>query len=203
MEEITSQDENPKQKGNVGRREFLKTLVAGSGAVAAAAFLPAKWTRPVVKAGVLPAHAQGTMEPQPPSGNLAVELYWAVSYTPYDIDLHVIDPADGNDVFIGATATMTGVVDDEASPGDPATENSANSTPDVIATGTYQIYISTPSGGDFQTIVTANVTVTVNGNPTVIDMKPYLDTYKPQSLRVADVTFPPGTLVNRAGQPYP
>ncbi|MBN1148557.1 MAG: twin-arginine translocation signal domain-containing protein [Anaerolineales bacterium] len=44
----------------LSRRELLKTLAASGGALAAAAFLPAKWTRPVVQAGVLPAHAQAT-----------------------------------------------------------------------------------------------------------------------------------------------
>jgi hypothetical protein len=40
------------------RRELLKLVAAGSGAVAAAAIVPEKWTRPLVKAGVLPVHAQ-------------------------------------------------------------------------------------------------------------------------------------------------
>ncbi len=40
------------------RRDVLKALIAGSSAVAASVFLPAKWIKPVVKMGVLPAHAQ-------------------------------------------------------------------------------------------------------------------------------------------------
>ncbi len=40
----------------LSRREMLKTLAAGSGALAAA-FLPERWAKPVVQTGVLPAHA--------------------------------------------------------------------------------------------------------------------------------------------------
>jgi hypothetical protein len=47
---------------SLSRRELLKALAATAGATAAAAFLPANWAKPVIKAGVLPAHAQATME---------------------------------------------------------------------------------------------------------------------------------------------
>ena len=47
---------------SLSRRELLKALAATAGATAAAAFLPGSWVKPVVKAGVLPAHAQGTMQ---------------------------------------------------------------------------------------------------------------------------------------------
>jgi len=39
------------------RRQALKTLLAAGGGIAAAAFLPAKWLKPIVSAGVLPIHA--------------------------------------------------------------------------------------------------------------------------------------------------
>ncbi len=51
---------NDELEGTLGRRELLKALAAAGGALAAAAFLPGKWTRPVVEAGVLPAHAQAS-----------------------------------------------------------------------------------------------------------------------------------------------
>ena len=44
----------------VSRREILKALAAGGGALAAAAFLPGRWAKPVVESGVLPAHAQSS-----------------------------------------------------------------------------------------------------------------------------------------------
>jgi hypothetical protein len=44
----------------LGRRDLIKALAAGSGALAVAAFLPGKWAKPLVQSGVLPAHAQST-----------------------------------------------------------------------------------------------------------------------------------------------
>lgn len=52
--------ENLTQK-EISRRELLKALAAASGAVVAASVLPSKWVSPVVDAGVLPAHAQGSV----------------------------------------------------------------------------------------------------------------------------------------------
>lgn len=49
----------------IGRRQLLKALVATSGAITAASLLPGKWTKPVVEAGVLPAHAQSSQVSQP------------------------------------------------------------------------------------------------------------------------------------------
>ncbi len=48
------------QEHNLNRRELLKILAAAGGGLAAAVFLPGKWLKPVVEAGVLPAHAQAT-----------------------------------------------------------------------------------------------------------------------------------------------
>ncbi len=50
----------PVEPQNINRREMLKVLAASSGALGAAAFLPGKWAKPLVEAGVLPAHAQAT-----------------------------------------------------------------------------------------------------------------------------------------------
>ncbi len=52
-------ESNTQQK--LSRREVLKTIIAGSGALAATAFLPSRWIKPVVEAGVLPAHAQSSV----------------------------------------------------------------------------------------------------------------------------------------------
>ncbi len=48
------------RKSTLSRRELLKILAAGGGELAATAFLPEKWLKPVVETGVLPAHAQAT-----------------------------------------------------------------------------------------------------------------------------------------------
>ncbi len=44
----------------LSRREVLKALAAIGGAAAASALLPEMWVRPVVEAGVVPAHAQSS-----------------------------------------------------------------------------------------------------------------------------------------------
>jgi hypothetical protein len=49
------------QPAGLNRREVLKALMASGGALAVAAFLPSKWGKPMVEAGVLPAHAQGSI----------------------------------------------------------------------------------------------------------------------------------------------
>jgi len=45
------------------RRQALKYILAASGGLTAAAFLPAKWLKPVVSAGVLPVHARASVAP--------------------------------------------------------------------------------------------------------------------------------------------
>ncbi|MBN1148033.1 MAG: twin-arginine translocation signal domain-containing protein [Anaerolineales bacterium] len=50
------------EETNLSRRELLKALAAAGGALGAAAFLPGKWAKPLVEAGVLPAHAQATQD---------------------------------------------------------------------------------------------------------------------------------------------
>ena len=42
----------------ISRRKALKTLAAAASGLGAAAFLPAKWLKPVIQSGVAPAHAQ-------------------------------------------------------------------------------------------------------------------------------------------------
>jgi hypothetical protein len=46
------------QQKPITRRQLLKALLAAGGGLTASAMLPAKWLKPVVKSGVLPAHAQ-------------------------------------------------------------------------------------------------------------------------------------------------
>jgi hypothetical protein len=48
------------EEKTIGRRELLKALAATGGAVTAASMLPGKWVKPVIEAGVLPAHAQSS-----------------------------------------------------------------------------------------------------------------------------------------------
>ncbi|HSM26012.1 MAG TPA: hypothetical protein VK856_14205 [Anaerolineaceae bacterium] len=52
---------------NISRRDLLRAIVAGSGGFVATSFLPEKWLRPVVKSGVLPAHAQASAPTSTPT----------------------------------------------------------------------------------------------------------------------------------------
>ena len=45
----------------VSRREMIKILAAAAGGLSAAAFLPARWLKPVVSAGVIPTHARASV----------------------------------------------------------------------------------------------------------------------------------------------
>jgi hypothetical protein len=67
MEEPTN-DAAPQEEATeetLGRRQLLKALAATGGAAAAASLLPGKWAKPVIEAGVLPAHAQVSPGPRP------------------------------------------------------------------------------------------------------------------------------------------
>jgi hypothetical protein len=48
------------EERTVSRRRLLRILAATGGAIAASGVLPARWTKPVVEVGVIPAHAQVT-----------------------------------------------------------------------------------------------------------------------------------------------
>ena len=92
------------KKEQITRREVLKTIAAGGGALAAAAFMPDKWTKPVVEAGVLPAHAQASLLCATISlveglvtcgGETSCPPGWAFSaifsFTPSDLALRFVD----------------------------------------------------------------------------------------------------------------
>jgi len=48
------------EETSLSRRDAIKVLTAAGGAIAAAVFLQDKWTKPVIEAGVVPAHAQSS-----------------------------------------------------------------------------------------------------------------------------------------------
>jgi len=58
-----SQETPPRE--TLGRRQLLKAIAATGGAVAASTLLPGEWAKPVVEVGVLPAHAQISLTPEP------------------------------------------------------------------------------------------------------------------------------------------
>jgi hypothetical protein len=63
----------------ISRRQALKTLLAAGGSIGAVSFLPAKWLKPVVESGVLPAHAQTSGAVKLPAG--CVSGYTLFAYT--------------------------------------------------------------------------------------------------------------------------
>lgn len=56
----------------ITRRDLLKALIAGSGGIVAAGFVPEKWLKPVVKSGVLPVHAQASAPTPTPIPDLFI-----------------------------------------------------------------------------------------------------------------------------------
>jgi hypothetical protein len=78
MEEPTrnTPDEEPTSEETLGRRQLLKALAATTGAIAASSMLPGEWAKPVVEAGVLPAHAQVT--PTSPPTSTPVPLRYSI-----------------------------------------------------------------------------------------------------------------------------
>jgi hypothetical protein len=77
----------------LSRRELLKILAAAGGAVGAAAFMPAKWSKPLVEAGVLPAHAQGTADNELIISNLSIFAFDGANapIQPYGANFHFND----------------------------------------------------------------------------------------------------------------
>ncbi len=94
--------EEEKQQ-STSRRNLLKAIAAAGGAIAATTLLPSQWTKPVVKVGVLPVHAQGsagqlTPTPTPTATAIPQPLATIISCTALN--------ANGN-VTIGPTDTIT------------------------------------------------------------------------------------------------
>ncbi len=92
MEKTPDKDnESTPEVQDPGRRRLLKALAAG-GVVTAASMVPGKWSSPVLKSGVLPAHAQVTQR-----FAVVCDPEWSVT------------PNDGFTTFdFSATATVNG-----------------------------------------------------------------------------------------------
>ncbi len=93
MENTPDKNIEPTQEvQDPGRRRLLKALAAG-GVVTAASMVPGKWSSPVLKSGVLPAHAQVSQD----RFAIACDPEWSVT------------PSDGFTIFnFSATATGNG-----------------------------------------------------------------------------------------------
>jgi len=79
---------------DINRREIIKVLAASGGALAAAAFLPNRWAKPVVGSGVLPAHAQSTCGNATPIITSATGIIIFIQPNPYvTVQMFYQDPA--------------------------------------------------------------------------------------------------------------
>lgn len=71
-------EDHQERESTVGRRQLLKAIVAAGGTVAASVLLSSRWVKPIVKVGLLPAHAQGSYDLTPS----ATPTYRPLCYTP-------------------------------------------------------------------------------------------------------------------------
>jgi uncharacterized protein YfaP (DUF2135 family) len=172
----------------VKRRQLLKALATAGGVTAASALLPGKWSKPNIGVGALPAHAQVT--PELGTGDLQVTLTWDTGLPlencegsgRVDIDLWVEEP-DGTRVYYGNDVGPTATLD---------YDNTCGFGPENIfvptghaAAGTYKVwvvyFVDAPgehSQSFSRTLPSANYCL---------------------AYRVADVTFPAGTIAETTG----
>jgi hypothetical protein len=117
---VPTDEETPQE--TLGRRQLLKALGATGGAVAASSMLPGKWAKPVIEAGVLPAHAQVTPTPEPTEEPTEEPLEYSVlcDSQPGGGDLNLVEGliqqiqpliavVSGTGPVEGITTTMTAI----------------------------------------------------------------------------------------------
>ena len=110
-----SKQEHDPELSSISRRKALKILAAAAGTVTLTSIM-GQWMKPVLRVGVLPAHAQtsglptspptttptstatstptATATPQIIQGLLGVVLDWGFEVGEIDLDLEVFDPGD-------------------------------------------------------------------------------------------------------------
>ena len=167
---------------SVGRRELLKLLTASSGAIIASSLVPAKWRRPEVQIGVLPAHAQVS---QP---GLTVLASWEMNGAVIDVDLMVWDPGGSGEQVdwtnrFGPTATHSGDNIDF----DPARNWERVTVPTGgAADGVYRVWVHAHE----ESSVEVTVEITAAGSKTFTVTAPANVVNAP----VAQITYPGGII---------
>ncbi|GEM_PF-6431708 len=148
----------------MGRRELLKAIAATSGAVIAASMLPSQWTKPIIDAGVLPAHAlvSGT--------TLTIEIADSDNY-----DFKVEGP-NGTKEVTGPTYTETGPNNAGAYKiyvkrltADPAARTKITIKVSDIAGTTEVIAEGLPVDGQWHLVKEFSITHTASGSKLSID----------------------------------
>ena len=127
-------------RGKQSRRQLLKTMAAGSGAVIAGKSMPEQWTKPVINSVLLPGHAvtscsiTGTM----------------TAYAPQDTQLGDPVAIPGSVTYFGVTEGPTWVVPQiSVTPGITDTFTLETNYSDVVAdsSGTNQNLAPDPANG--------------------------------------------------------
>ena len=97
----------PSQK--MSRRQALKVLLATTGGLTAAAFLPSKWLKPIVSAGVLPAHARASaiyfVDPivSGVSATISIQAIAGTGITDTGVGHHLASPVDATSLCFPLT----------------------------------------------------------------------------------------------------
>ena len=191
---------------SLSRRRLLKALIAAGGATAAATMLPGKWSKPLVEVGVLPAHAQ--ISPDLGTGDLQATLTWnngapePCEVDAVDVDLHAVEPDDTRVYWAnsnGPTATLD--YDNVCGFG----PENIFVAPGQAAAGTYQVQVV--YWGSFGAFAgaptTATIRITVFANTPSEHVHTFVRNIEVAdnciAYRVADITFPAGTVTERTG----
>jgi hypothetical protein len=207
---VPPDEPNAEGAETLSRRRLLKALAATGGAVAGASLLPGEWVKPVIEAGVLPAHAQVTPEPQPTepplgTGDLQVTLTWNTGFGgcepnptgSTDVDLHVVEPS-GTVIFYANPIGDTGELD---------VDNTDGCGPENIfvpagaaAPGTYQVMVNYYSG---EPVTTATIRITVFDGTPQEQQQTFTRVFEVSDFcsgqRVANVVFPAGSITETPG----
>ncbi len=185
----------------VNRRQLLKVLATAGGVTAASALLPGKWSKPSIGVGALPAHAQVT--PVLGTGDFQATLTWDTGVpigedgNRVDIDLWVEEP-DGTQVYYGHDVGPTAQLD---------FDNTYGFGPENIfvpaggaAPGTYKVWVVYYSGSP---VTQATIRIRVFADTPAEVTRTFYRTLPSAddclAYRVADVTFPAGTIVETSG----
>jgi hypothetical protein len=138
----------------------LKVLAAAGGGITAAAFLPAKWVKPIVNSGVLPVHAQASG-----LGRIWGKVTGATEGTQVDFYVESRTMKTGLKVAKPKRLDSKTIVDGGSVPGDYTTlTDSAGNYSKDLPLGTYTVGSrGCFAKGEFTLTNGANIEVNISG----------------------------------------
>jgi hypothetical protein len=112
--QIEPKSESEFNPAGAARRRLLRALTASGGAIAGGLLAP-KWTKPVINAAILPAHAQATMVVAPAcpiSASVAIVPSSSVPYTAVILasDTNAVSTTLASSVIGGESTIVTGEI---------------------------------------------------------------------------------------------